>query len=153
MSRDKWIWMPHAGHFICAKWCRFVLNTYVNGYIVSTVGELLLPESERRGILESRVSMGLGVYSKEEIETFKKVLEFKGDAFDDVYIPLLGFEDIGFRSKYETMVFLAKRADDGEECCPWRADFGASDFKTEHYDTARDAREGHYEICDEFDEK
>lgn len=31
--------MPHAGHFICGAWCRFRLNTYVNGYIVSTVGE------------------------------------------------------------------------------------------------------------------
>ena len=33
------IWMPHAGHFICGSSCRFRLNTYVNGYIVSTVGE------------------------------------------------------------------------------------------------------------------
>lgn len=31
--------MPHAGHFIGGNECRFHLNTYVNGYIVSTVGE------------------------------------------------------------------------------------------------------------------
>jgi hypothetical protein len=34
------VWMGHAGHFICGHLCRFRLNTYVNGYIVSTVGEL-----------------------------------------------------------------------------------------------------------------
>jgi len=33
------IWMPHAGHFICSSRCQFRLNTYVNGYIISTVGE------------------------------------------------------------------------------------------------------------------
>lgn len=34
------LYMPHAGHFICGRDCGFRLNTYVNGYIVSTVGEL-----------------------------------------------------------------------------------------------------------------
>jgi hypothetical protein len=37
------IWMPHAGHFIGGHQCEFRLNTYVNGYIVSTVGELKHP--------------------------------------------------------------------------------------------------------------
>jgi hypothetical protein len=32
--------MGHAGHFIMGSNCQFRLNTYVNGYIVSTVGEL-----------------------------------------------------------------------------------------------------------------
>ena len=36
---SKVIWMPHAGHFICGERCQFRLNTYVNGYIISTVGE------------------------------------------------------------------------------------------------------------------
>ena len=40
MNKDKWIWMPHAGHFICGHRCQFRLNTYVNGYVISTVGEL-----------------------------------------------------------------------------------------------------------------
>lgn len=31
--------MPHAGHFIGGNSCSFHLNTHVNGYIVSTVGE------------------------------------------------------------------------------------------------------------------
>lgn len=37
----KIIYMPHAGHFILGHRCAFKLNTYVNGYIISTVGELL----------------------------------------------------------------------------------------------------------------
>jgi len=35
----NWIWMPHAGHFFLWRKCEFRLNTYVNGYIVLTVGE------------------------------------------------------------------------------------------------------------------
>lgn len=33
--------MPHAGHFICADQCKFRLYTYVGGYVVSTVGEMV----------------------------------------------------------------------------------------------------------------
>ena len=40
MKKENWIWMPHAGHFICGNRCRFKLNTYVGKYIVSTVGEM-----------------------------------------------------------------------------------------------------------------
>ncbi len=39
---SEWVWMPHAGHFICSDRCLFRLNTYVpGGYIISTVGELM----------------------------------------------------------------------------------------------------------------
>lgn len=38
--KQDWIWMPHPGHFICGYKCQFKLCTYVNGYIVSTVGEM-----------------------------------------------------------------------------------------------------------------
>lgn len=41
MAEKDWIYMPHAGHFICAYRCQFKMNTYVNGYIVSTVGEMM----------------------------------------------------------------------------------------------------------------
>jgi len=39
MGASEWIWMPHAAHFIAANRCQFRLATYVNGVIVSTVGE------------------------------------------------------------------------------------------------------------------
>jgi len=39
----KQVWMGHAGHFICGNQCQFHLNTYVNGFIVSTLGELKDP--------------------------------------------------------------------------------------------------------------
>jgi len=39
MNAEKWIWMPHAAHYICGHKCRFHLATYVGEYIVSTVGE------------------------------------------------------------------------------------------------------------------
>ena len=45
MNRDKWVWMPHPGHFIGSQDCKFFLNTYIGGYIVSTVGEYL-PDSQ-----------------------------------------------------------------------------------------------------------
>lgn len=41
------IWMGHAGHFICGRECQFRLNTYVNGFIVSTVGELVVSTTPR----------------------------------------------------------------------------------------------------------
>lgn len=38
--KSKWVWMPHAGHFILGDKCKFRMATYVGKYIVSTVGEL-----------------------------------------------------------------------------------------------------------------
>lgn len=50
MDRRGWIWMAHPGHF-CRAWdCRFRLNAYVGGFIVSTLGELY---SERRKAFET----------------------------------------------------------------------------------------------------
>ena len=37
--------MPHAGHFICSHECAFRRNTYVNGFIISTVGEYIPKDS------------------------------------------------------------------------------------------------------------
>lgn len=41
--------MPHSGHLIVGSDCRFHLNTYVDGYIISTVGEWW-PERRAREI-------------------------------------------------------------------------------------------------------
>ena len=41
MAKQDWLWMPHPLHFILGYRCMFRLGTYVNGYIISTVGELV----------------------------------------------------------------------------------------------------------------
>lgn len=41
------IWMPHPAHFIAAQHCRFHLATYINGVIVSTVGDYIPPHAEK----------------------------------------------------------------------------------------------------------
>ena len=48
MRKDRWVWMPHAAHFICGHSCQFRLATYVGKYIVSTVGEYRSTSSESK---------------------------------------------------------------------------------------------------------
>ncbi len=43
----KETWMGHAGHFIMGDKCRFRLNTHVNGYVISTIGELIYGQHEK----------------------------------------------------------------------------------------------------------
>lgn len=65
MKKENWIWMPHAGHFICGSRCEFKLNTYVGGYIVSTVGEM--PKNPR----DDSEYENIGVGRKYETMVFK----------------------------------------------------------------------------------
>jgi hypothetical protein len=125
----EWVWMPHAAHFICGSDCRFHLATYVNGYIVSTVGEYL-PASQVREILAG--SRGV-------------ILEGKGDAREADYMRKVGFEKIGCDRLYETMVFRAV-ADPGHACCPWRME-GGDDLDFRGYNDSGEARLGHIEFC------
>ncbi len=74
-----WEWFGNAGHFMCARWCRFHLCTKVGNYLISTVGEYVHP------------CHGMGNDAKEA-----KWLEENYPG-----------EDIGANRKYETMVFLA----------------------------------------------
>ncbi len=81
MEKEKWIWMPHAGHFIFADRCLFRLNTYVGKYVVSTVGEM----------------------EKNEIDLkFHPIIE--GDLMSR-------YTEIGCGRKYETMVFKAQKTE------------------------------------------
>lgn len=134
MKKDKWIWMPHPGHFICARDCRFHLNTYVGKYIVSTVGEYL-PDSLVRDILaESR-----GV-----------VLEGMGDNRLADYMKKLGFEELGYGRKYETMVFPAEKRD--SICCPYTAS-DWSGLEMDGYNSPDEATEGHMKFCLKWSKK
>lgn len=38
---NKLVFLPHSQHLIIADSCRFRLDTYVNGYIISTKGEYI----------------------------------------------------------------------------------------------------------------
>ena len=135
-EKAKWIWMPHPAHFICARDCKFHLATNVGNHIVSTVGEYL-PDAPVREIYAQ--SRGF-------------VLEGKGDARLADYIKKLGYEEIGYQRKYETMVFTSgpSTVTDSEwQCCPWVvADYSELDVRG--YNTASAAYNGHLELCDKW---
>ncbi len=134
--KENWIWMPHPGHFIGAHDCKFHLNTYLgNGYSVSTIGEYW-PDSEVRKI-----------YAKcRRIE-----IEGRGDDWDRDYMKKIGFEDIGFNRKYETMVFPAAKTKD-DSCCSYRINPSA-EMATKGYNDPKAAYEGHMKMCEEWDKK
>lgn len=135
MEKNKahWIWMPHGGHFILASRCSFRLNTYVNGYIVSTVGELSRERlwDPKNTIIEN--------YDLLEVEE-----KFKGHLKD--------FETIGFQRFYETMVFKAELCEHGWQCCPYDAII-SKDFASEGYNDPVSATEGHIKWCHECDKE
>src|SRR3990167_10381209 len=103
VDKSNWAWMPHAGHLIVSRSCQFHLNTYVNGYIVSTVGEYF-PDSRVRQIFAD--SRG-------------KIIKGMGDAWDADYMEKIGYEEIGLGRLYETMVFKGGKSKD--KCCPYIA--------------------------------
>lgn len=128
MDKSRWVWMPHAGHFICSRDCRFILNTYVGKYIVSTVGEYLPDYPVREILAESRGITLVG----------------KGDARLADYMKKIGYETVGIDRKYETMVFPAKKSDD--KCCPFRMKDSVNiDFAA--YNEPEEAYKGHYKMC------
>ena len=138
MKKDKWIWMPHAGHFILGDRCKFHLNTYVGKYIVSTIGELWNDQSVRR--------IHADIYDKNwYLENMNK----KGDKFDNAYMKRFGYEEIGCNRKYETMVFKARKSE--HKCCPYEMTGSELDF--EGYNTAEDAYKGHLKLCKKWSEK
>ena len=121
------IWMPHAGHFICGSMCRFRLNTYVNGYIISTVGEYV-PDSQVRKI--SRECRG-------------RQTDLRGDAEEAEF----GFEDIGYEHKYETMTFTARKST--HKCCPYEMESG-SEIDFAGYNDAGAAFSGHLQFVEKY---
>ncbi len=141
MNKSLWIFMPHPAHFICARDCKFFLSTYVPrpdgsiGVIVSTVGEYFPSREVREIFAQSR-----GI-----------TLSGKGDGRDADYMKKIGFEEIGYQRKYETMVFRAKPREDAEAalCCPWEIDSG-QDIDMEGYNTAGDAYAGHMAMCEKW---
>ena len=139
MRKEKWVWMGHAGHFICGAECQFRLNTYVGKYIVSTVGELWNDREVRKILAKSR-----------NPKWFNENQMLKGDAFDAAYRKKWGFEDIGCDRKYETAVFKAKKSN--HKCCPYEAiSWEEIDFCG--YNTAEEAYAGHLRMCNKWSKK
>ena len=138
MNKEHWIWMPHPGHLIVARDCRFHLNTCVGDFIVSTVGEYL-PDSTIRDILA---------------ECRGIELQGKGDARLADYMQKIGWQEIGAGRLYETMVFRAAQAPGGaeEECCIYRMADGM-EVDMAGYNNPRDAYEGHLEMCEKWSKK
>lgn len=137
MTKDKWVWMPHAGHLIVGNDCQFHLNTYVGGYIVSTVGEYW-PD---RGVREIHAEVW-------DVGWFNTNRFRKGDDFDSAYMKKFGYEEIGFGRTYETMVFKAGR-DKENSCCPWTMQT-PTDQDMRGYNTATDAYKGHLKLCEKW---
>jgi hypothetical protein len=123
--------MPHAGHLIVGRDCRFHLNTCVGDFIVSTLGEWE-PDSQVYEVLAQ--SRGI-------------LLRGRGDARRADYMQKLGFQEIGSGRLYETMVFRAKAS--GDLCCPWVMVDG-EDLDFHGYNDAGEARLGHLAMCEKW---
>jgi hypothetical protein len=134
MKRDKWVWMPHAGHFILGHMCRFRLNTYVGGFIVSTVGEYV-PDSQVRNIM---------------VNARKDAPLSKGDMGEAEYLKRYGYERLGAWGTYETMAFKAVKSK--EKCCPFKI-LVTDEMDVLRYDNATDAYKGHMAFCKKWSEK
>lgn len=136
MKKERWVWMPHAGHFILGHMCRFCLSTYVGKYIVSTVGEYVPDSAVRRINVQARGDKEPPIVDPGEFE----------------YLKRYGFDEIGCGRTYETMVFKAKKAPKKVKCCPYIMISGTEqDFKG--YNTAADAYEGHLRMCRKWSKK
>ncbi len=140
VSKDKWIWMPHPAHFCMAYDCQFFMATKVGKYIISTVGELF-PDAPIREIYAQ--SRGIA-------------LEGKGDARRYDYMKKIGFEDIGFGRKYETMVFKAVKSETKGKhacaCCPYQIESG-SNIDGLNYNDSGSAYKGHLTMCAKWSKK
>jgi len=131
LPKDKWVWMPHAAHFIGADHCRFHLATWVGDFIVSTVGEYMPDSAVRAIIARSNGSPLTKRGDEQEIEFFEK----------------FGWADVGDNRKYETMVFKAQPSE--HKCCPYEmADCSEVDYCG--YNSADEAYAGHVSLCEKW---
>ena len=128
---QRWQWFGSAAHFICGRWCRFHLATQVGEYLVSTVGEYVPPDGVQTILAESR-----GI-----------ALTGKGEAREAEFLEKVGFEEIGYRRTYETMVFKAGKPCDAEGCGCGIPVIDGSELDFEGYNDAGAATRGHQEMC------
>lgn len=128
-NAEKWFGSP--GHFICSFDCRFHMCTLVGDYLVSTVGQLF-PDSTVREILAK--SRGVE-------------LKGIGDARKADYMAKIGFDEIGYGRKYETMVFKAGKPCDAKGCgCGLPALADGVELDSAIANDAKTATANHYEL-------
>jgi hypothetical protein len=129
----EWKWFGHAGHFVCGNKCRFHLCTQVGRYLVSTVGEYLLPEP-----LWDVLGPGRGITP-----------EGIGDAREADWIKKNGFERLGAGEEtFESMVFLAGLPCEDPGCgCGMPKPISWSEMQSERWMTAGEATRGHLAYC------
>jgi hypothetical protein len=134
--RSTWEWYGSAGHLIVASECRFHLATKVGPWLVSTVGEWVPDSASWHIFAESR-----GVE-----------LEGQGDARRADFLNKVGFMEIGFGRKYETMVFrLGDERCTAPECdCGMPVVIDWSELDSDGYNVRGDAQRGHYEMCEKW---
>lgn len=133
----KEVWMPHPAHFICSRDCKFVMATAIGGVVVSTVGEYW-PDREVRKI---------------HADVRGVRFDGKGDNWDAQFFEKFGFIEIGYKRKYETMVFLSRPATEEEGlCCPFRIRSGL-DLDGDTYNESVDAYRGHLALIAKWREK
>ena len=115
-TKSDWVWMPHAGHFICGHDCRFHLTTYVYGVIVSTVGELYSDSIVRKlmSIEENKPEL-IGCDRLYETMVFKAVKSKEGCcpwiAVDGNNLDFEGYNDA--KSAYERHLRMCEKWDKG----------------------------------------
>lgn len=132
--RESWTWFGNAGHLCVASHCRFHLCTLVGQWLVSTVGEYV-PDSAVREVLASARGA---------------ILQGRGDEREASWMKQVGFDEIGYGRKYETMVFEA-----GAPCvivgcgCGLPAISGSS-LDMDGYNDAGSATKGHYALCEKW---
>ena len=135
IPQSEWKWYGKAAHFILGEWCRFHLATQIGDHIISTVGELFPDAPVRELYAEMR----------------GKPLVGKGDARVADYMIKFGYEEIGYKRKYETLVFRVT----GEVCTAEGCDCGlpeivASELDGDSYNNAGDATRGHMAMCQKW---
>lgn len=131
---SEWTWYGHAAHFICGRWCRFHLATTVGRFLISTIGEYVPTESVQTSLAELR----------------GEPLTERGDAREVEYLSRFGFEKLGSWGTYETLVFpWSGRVCDTAECaCGLPSPDAWNEADGKRYDSAKDARAGHYAFCE-----
>lgn len=122
---NDWVWMPHPAHLIVADRCQFRLATYIPPRI-----------GRHDGVIVSTV----GEYKPPELMTEYGLVNKQG------------WTEIGSSRLYETMVFKAVPAGSSNQCCPYHGDVESGEQDFNGYNSAKDAFDGHMEMCKRWSE-